>query len=286
MGRPMFSKDITFFVFTYNEEDRIENMLKTLASHANIVVIDNHSTDNTVGIAKLYTGRVYKHRNIGYVENEETMKFIIDKLETEWAYLCYVDEFIPVELMSVLKSTAEGNSFDAVEIYRKNFMYGREVFNYGKHHLRMFRKGSVDFTNNIVHRLGTYSVDRSRVLKVPASKLNSIWHMSDYNTDCLERSHNRYANLEATQRNEMLDQKFSGFRAIWKLVFYFFGTYIGLGGFKGGWPGFFISVQIAYFKFSIEARLWEKDNEVDLASIAKEHEILRNYLYKSSGSGR
>ena len=65
-------------------------------------------------------------------------------------------------------------------------------------------------------------------------------------------------------------------------MFFFFGTYIGLGGFRGGWPGFFISVQIAYFKFSIEARLWEKDNNVDLGSIANEHEILRNYLYKEN----
>ena len=275
----MFSKAITFFVFTYNEENRLEDMLKSLRPHANIVVVDNHSTDNTVDIANSYTDRVYKRKNIGYVENEETMKFVMDILETEWAYLCYVDEYIPGDLMSILKSTAEKSAFDAVEIYRKNFMYGREVFNYGKHHLRMFRRGAVDFTGNIVHRLGVYSVDSSRVLKVPVKKLTSIWHMSAYNTDCLERSHNRYANLEAIQRNKMLGQKFSGLRAIWKLVFFFFGTYIGLGGFRGGWPGFFISVQIAYFKFSIEARLWEKDNNVDLGSIANEHEILRNYLY-------
>jgi glycosyltransferase involved in cell wall biosynthesis len=278
----MFSKKITFFVFTHNEENRLEDMLKSLKPHANIVVVDNHSTDNTVDIANSYTDRVYKRKNIGYVENEKTMKFVMDILETEWAYLCYVDEYIPADLMSILKSTAENNAFDAVEIYRKNFMYGREVFNYGKHHLRMFRKGSVDFTGNIVHRLGVYSVDSSRVLKVPVKKLTSIWHMSAYNTDCLEKSHNRYANLEAIQRNKKLGQKFSGLRAIWKLVFFFFGTYIGLGGFRGGWPGFFISVQIAYFKFSIEARLWEKDNNVDLDSIANEHEILRNYLYSEN----
>lgn len=276
----MFSTKITFFVFTYNEENKIEDMLKTLKPHANIIVIDNYSTDNTVEIAHKYTDRVYKHKNIGYVENEETMKFVMDIVETDWAYLCYVDEFIPPALMSILKSTAENKAFDAIEIYRKNFMYGREIFNYGKHHLRMFRKGSVDFTANIVHKLGVYNVPTSRVFKVPANKLMSIWHMSEYNTDSLEKAHNRYANLEALQRNEILGQKFSGFRAIWKLFFFFFGTYIGLGGLRGGWPGFFISVQIAYFKFSIEARLWEKDNNVDLNMIAKEHELLRNFLYK------
>ena len=110
----MFSKKITFFVFTYNEENRLEDMLKSLMPHANIVVVDNHSTDKTVDIANTYTDRVYKHKNIGYVENEKTMKFVMDILETEWAYLCYVDEYIPAELMSILKSTAEDNALDAV----------------------------------------------------------------------------------------------------------------------------------------------------------------------------
>ena len=99
-------------------------------------------------------------------------------------------------------------------------MYGQEVFNYGKHHLRMFVKGSVDFKENIVHKLGKHKVGSDRVLRVPKSVDTSIWHFSSYNTERLELSHNRYANLEALQRHKMLGQKFSGSRAIFKLLFY------------------------------------------------------------------
>ena len=206
------------------------------------------------------------------------MEFVLAKLKTKWAYLAYVDELIPNGLMELLQKVAVEERYDIVEIYRLNFMYGQEVFNYGKHHLRMFTRDSVDFKDNIVHKLGRHKVGTDRVLRVPKGAETSIWHFSTYNTDRLELTHNRYASLEAHQRHVILGQKFSGARAIFKLIFYFFGTYIGLGGFRGGWPGLFISLQIAYFKFSIEARLWELDNGVSLQIIEKRYTKLKEQL--------
>lgn len=87
----------------------------------------------------------------------------------------------------------------------------------------------------------------------------------------------RYANLEAAQLHDA-GKRFSGLRAIFKLMFYFWGTYIGLGGFRGGWPGLFISVQIAYFKFSIEARLWEYENNRSLDEIEIKYDELKESL--------
>ncbi len=274
----MFSSNITFIIFANNEEARIEPMLKCLQGHGKIIVIDNYSFDNTLNIAKKYTNEIYQHKNIGYVENEQTMEFALSKIKTKWAYLAYVDELIPQSLMELLKKVAAEDRYDIVEIYRRNFMYGQEVFNYGKHHLRMFVKDSVDFSGNIVHKLGKHKVGTDRVLRIPKGANTSIWHFSSYNTERLELTHNRYANLEALQRHEVLGQKFSGVRAIFKLLFYFFGTYIGLGGFRGGWPGLFVSLQIAYFKFSIEARLWEFDNGVSLQNIEKKYASLKEQL--------
>lgn len=274
----MSSTNITFLVFAYNEKRRIEPMLKCLQGHGTIIVIDNFSSDNTIEIARKYTNEIYQHKNIGYVENAPTMDFVLGKIKTRWAYLAFVDELIPRSLMELLKKVATGDRYDIVEIYRQNFMYGQKVFNYGKHHIRMFVKDSVDFRGNIVHKRGQYKVGSDRVLRIPAHANTSIWHFSSFNTDRLELTHNRYANLEAQQRHELLGQKFSGTRALFKLLFYFFGTYIGLGGFRGGWPGLFISLQIAYFKFSIESRLWELDNGVSLESIEKRYDLLKERI--------
>jgi len=185
---------------------------------------------------------------------------------------------LPKPLLKELTQITQGNQYKIVEIYRKNFMYGQEIFNYGKHHLRMFIPGAVDFTGNIVHKLGKFLVPACEVYKVPISDETSLWHFSSYNTCRLELAHNRYADLEAKQRHEVLKQKFSGVRALWKLFFYFWGTYLGLGGFRGGWPGLFISIQIAYFKFSIEARLWEYDNNLTLAEIEQCYDLQKESL--------
>jgi len=277
---------ITFLVFTFNEERRLEHYLRGIQGWGRIVVIDNHSTDNTCEIAARYTEHVHTFRNPGFIENKETMDFALSKVETKWAYLSYVDELLPKVLLEQLMQISKEDRYKIVEIFRKNFMYGQEVFNYGKHHLRMFVPGVVDFTGNIVHKLGKFSVPPDKIHKIPASDQTSLWHFSSYNTCKLELGHNRYADLEALQRHEVIGQKFSGLRALWKLAFYFFGTYFGLGGFRGGWPGLFISIQIAYFKFSIEARLWEYDNGLTLTEIENRYDRLKEGLLRDQGKGK
>jgi len=272
------NSQITFLVFTFNEESRLEYYLRCIQGWGHIVVIDNHSTDKTREIASHYTDQIYTFRNPGYIENKETMDFALSKVTTQWAYLSYVDELLPKPLLEQLTQIALEDRYKIVEIYRKNFMYGQEIFNYGKHHLRMFIPGTVDFTGNIVHRLGKFLVPANQIYKVPESDQASLWHFSSYDTCKLELAHNRYAELEAKQRHEILKQRFSGIRALWQFVFYFWGTYLGLGGFRGGWPGLFISIQIAYFKFSIEARLWEYDNGLTLAEIERRYDCLKEKL--------
>jgi glycosyltransferase involved in cell wall biosynthesis len=272
------NSQITFLVFTFNEERRVEYYLRCIQGWGDIVVIDNHSTDKTREIASRYTDKIFTFRNPGYVENAETIGFALSKVTTRWVYLGYVDELLPQPLLEQLTQIAHEDQYKVVEIYRKNFMYGQEIFNYGKHHLRLFVPETVDFTDNIVHKLGKFLVPQSQIYKVPASDQTSLWHFSSYNTCKLELAHNRYAELEAKQRDEILNQKFSGIRALWKLVFYFWGTYLGLGGFRGGWPGLFISIQIAYFKFSIEARLWEYENGLTLTEIERRYDRLKEEL--------
>ena len=216
------NSQITFLVFTFNEERRLEHYLRCIQGWGRIVVIDNKSTDKTCEIASHYTDQIYTFSNPGYVENKETMDFALSKITTQWVYLGYVDELLPKPLLEQLTQIAQKNQYKIVEIYRKNFMYGQEVFNYGKHHLRMFVPGAVDFTDNVVHNMGKFIAPKNQIYKIPASDQTSLWHFSSYNTCKLELAHNRYAEIEAKQRHEILKQHFSGIRALWKLIFNFF----------------------------------------------------------------
>ena len=275
------SEKITFLLFVFNEERRIEHMLRCLHGNGKIVVIDNDSVDRTREIAKKYTDEIYIHKNPGYIENEETMGFALDKVKTEWVYMAAADELIPRKLMEILHQVVEQDRYKVVRIYRKNFMYGKEIFNYGKHHVRMYRKGIVSYKKNVVHSLGNIDAEKSEIYDVPKGNATSIWHFSSYNTSRLELSHNHYANLEAEQRYKYKGQKFSGARALLKLFYYFFGTYLGMGGFRAGWVGLFISIQIAYFKFSIEARLYEKQNGITLEGMENNYDAMKERLLKA-----
>ena len=259
----------------------MDYILRCVQPYGDVVVIDNFSADKSVEIARRYTDEVYQFKNPGFVENDEVMSFALSKVRSKWVYLTYVDELLPKPLLEELVKLSQQDRYDIIEIYRKNFMYGQEIYNYGKHHLRMWLPNVVDFKGNIVHSLGRYLVSAERVCQIKATDDTSIWHFSSYNTTKLEMAHNRYANLEAVQLHEA-GEKFSGFKAIFKLVFYFWGTYIGLGGFRGGWPGLFISIQIAYFKFSVQERLWEFDNKLTLGSIEENYDRLKERLIKTN----
>jgi len=272
--------EITFLVFTYNEERRLEYILRCIQNYGNIIIIDNFSKDKTREIASNYTDEIYTFKNPGYVENEETMSFALNKIKTKWAYLTYVDELLPRQLLEKLVEISKQNNYQIVEIYRKNFMYGQEIYNYGKHHLRMFIPEYVDFKDNIVHKLGQYLAPQEKIYKIEKKDDTVIWHFSSYNSSKLELAHNRYADLESKQLHEIKHLEFSGLRVLWTLIFYFFGTYFGLGGFRGGWPGLFISIQVAYYKFSIQARLWEYDNNKSLEMIEKEYDRIKEKLLK------
>ena len=58
---------ISAFVITKNEEDRIEDCLKSIYNWVDqLIVMDSGSNDNTVKIAKRYTEEVYQTDWPGY----------------------------------------------------------------------------------------------------------------------------------------------------------------------------------------------------------------------------
>ena len=52
--------EISVVIITYNEEDRLDAALQSVRDIASeIVIIDRHSTDNTLDLAKKYTDCIF-----------------------------------------------------------------------------------------------------------------------------------------------------------------------------------------------------------------------------------
>lgn len=65
---------LTVALISYNEEDRIEGVLKAVKDIASeIIVLDSGSTDRTVEIAKEYGAKVYIENWKGYREQKNSL---------------------------------------------------------------------------------------------------------------------------------------------------------------------------------------------------------------------
>ena len=54
----MHKNNITFVIFTYNEEKRIEYPIRNFINYGNVIIIDNFSTDKTKEIAEKLWAKV------------------------------------------------------------------------------------------------------------------------------------------------------------------------------------------------------------------------------------
>ena len=73
---------ISVVINTKNTEKTLAAALKSVVHVADeIIVVDMHSTDETVAIAKKYTSKIFQYKDVGYVE--PARNFAIQKATQE-----------------------------------------------------------------------------------------------------------------------------------------------------------------------------------------------------------
>ena len=114
---------ISACVSSFNEEEKLEDCLASLAGIADeIVIVDSNSTDRTREIAAQYTDRVIIQPFLGYVGQSN---FATEKASHDWILSLDCDERLSPELRSVLLSEKEhlGRS-DGYEMARRTYYVG------------------------------------------------------------------------------------------------------------------------------------------------------------------
>ena len=86
---------VSAIVVCFNEEDRIEVCLQSLAWCAEIIVVDSYSTDRTPEICRLYTDRFIQREWAGYRDQKA---FAHSQATKEWVLLVDSDERVTPEL--------------------------------------------------------------------------------------------------------------------------------------------------------------------------------------------
>ncbi len=253
---------LSVVVITKNEESRLRECLQSVSWASEIIVLDDHSTDNTVAVAKEFTDKIFsramenegKHRNYAYSLVSESWVLSLDADER-------VTPELRDEIIALLKNNPDCNGYS---IPRKNFVgnyWARYGGMYPSAQLRLFRKGVFKYDELAEVHPQAYMQDPRGALK------NDILHYTyrDF-TDAIAKL-DRQTDLEA--RKWFREKRKVGvFGILRKMVDRFYRAYFKREGYKDGVVGLFLAVNSGMYQFLSFAKYWElKNKKTDHTSI-------------------
>jgi glycosyltransferase involved in cell wall biosynthesis len=246
VDRPTISALITCF----NEERRIPACIEGLSWCDEILVVDSHSTDRTVEIARSYPKvELIQHKYFGGAAQKN---WAMERVKCDWVLIFDADEVCTPELKKEIQAILlEGPRHNGYHIHRCMYFLGKRIRFSGWQHdkvARLFKRGTARYQDRRVHsRLMTDG---------PAPLLkNSMDHfMVDSLAEYIKRTAN-YSYLGAAQNYR------DGRRARWNNLtigpsYRFVRTFFIQFGFLDGWRGLVFCVLQAAGSFFKWATLW------------------------------
>ena len=296
--------DLSVLVLTYNEERHIERCLRSLKPFAKrIVVIDSHSTDETVEIAKKLGAEVLLHTWPGNHAAQFQWGLDNAQIDTEWIMKLDADEYVLPELAEEIETKLPILEKDIGGIYikRRVFFMGKWI-KYGGYYptwlLRIWRNGSGRMEQR-------WMDEHIKLLEGEAVRFeNDFVDDNRHGLTAWTEKHNHYATREAVdilnilygfrrydsveprlfgsqaERKRWLKMKYAAMPLFLRPALYFTWRYFVKGGFLDGKPGLVWHVlQGGWYRFLVDAKIYEiyykagKEREKILEVLAKDYEI-------------
>ncbi|WP_297793059.1 O-antigen ligase family protein [uncultured Marinobacter sp.] len=238
-------------VITMNEEDHIEDCLKSARLVADeIIVLDSGSSDRTAEIARQYADVVEVTDWPGFGIQKQRA---LDKATGEWVLSLDADERITPELAREINhhlSEPDADAYKlpwAVTIYGKRLDFGRS----GRAPLRLFRREGVSFSDALVHE--RILIPAGRKVKTLRGRLTHYTHR-DFGHS-LEKSA-KYAWLGAREKHRKGKKTRTMIYPTLRGLLTFVQVYFIRFGFLDGAVGYLTAVTYAQVTFNKYAGLW------------------------------
>lgn len=277
-AREKFPGTLALVILTYNEEANIAQALDSVLGWANeICILDSHSTDRTLEIARQYGCDIAQNKFESYAKQRN---YALDQLpiRTEWVLFLDADEWLPdalkQEISKLIATSPEENGF---YINRRLIWMGRWIRRgyYPSWILRLFRHGK--------GRCEDRAVNEHLIVEGKTRKLrNDFIHEDRKGVTEWTAKHNGYATREAremfnsrtAQDYREIDVRLFGTQAerkrwlrykVWNRLpplirpfFYFFYRYVFAGGFLDGRAAFvYHFLQALWFPMLIDIKYLE-----------------------------
>lgn len=249
---------ISVVINTLNEEKNLAFALRSVQPWVDeIVVVDMHSEDQTVQIARDFSARVFFHDRVGFADPARA--FALEQASGDWILVLDADELVPVPLSRTLLDLASSGKFDAVRVPFLHYILGAPLMHtsWGPRQgtlLRFFKKHHVQATSTIHDYL--HLLPGSRVKELKFEPGLAIVHFNYLDSHHFIEKLNRYTSIEAEQTIQR-GQRITPIGALLKAAKEFASRYIKGKGFLDGWRGFYLSFFMAFYRIAISAKTQE-----------------------------
>lgn len=242
---------ISAVIITYNEAERLPAALKSLEGVVSeIIVVDSHSIDETVKIARSFGCRVFER---GWTNYADQKNFGHSQASYPWILSLDADERLSPELreeiISLLPTEPDCAGFS---MPRRVFYLGRWIRHggwYPDRRVRLFRRDRAHWEGEYVHE--------KLVIEGEIRELKGdILHFTYRNITDHMRRINHFSELGA-KKLYARRKKCRWYHLTLLPWLRFIRNYIFLGGFLDGFPGLVISVMSSYALFARYAKLKE-----------------------------
>jgi glycosyltransferase involved in cell wall biosynthesis len=241
---------ISVVVLTKNEEKNIEECLKSLSWCDEKIIIDDHSIDNTVELAKKQGAKVYSRSLNNDFASQRN--FGLEKAKGDWILFIDADERVSsalwYEIIAHINEPTE--NFAGFFIKRKDTIWNKQL-NYGETGkiklIRLARKDAGKWTGK-VHEVwqikGKIDTLNNPLNHYPHPTITEFLKEINYYTDL--RAYELYE--KKTPTNWLF------------LILYpqakFILNYIIKAGFLDGLPGLVSALMMAFHSFLVRGKLW------------------------------
>lgn len=235
---------LSVIIITKNESLNIRECLESVKWADELIIVDSGSTDDTVTLCREYTPHVYLHDWPGFGIQKNRA---LDYASMEWVLSLDADERVTPALRTELETAMREGRAQGYEIPRLSSFCGRFMRHSGWHPdyvLRLFRRGSARFSDNLVHE--------KLLIDSKTEKLSSLLlHYAFENLEEVLHKTNQYSSAGAQmqyQRGRQSSLSGAVLRGLWS----FARTYILRAGFLDGREGFMLAVSNAegtYYRY-------------------------------------
>jgi glycosyltransferase involved in cell wall biosynthesis len=235
---------LSVIIITKNESLNIRECIESIKWADEIIVVDSGSTDDTVAICREYTQHVYSHDWPGFGIQKNRA---LDYASKDWVLSLDADERVTPELRAEIEMAMREGKAQGYEIPRLSSFCGRFMYHsgwYPDYVLRLFRRGSARFSDNLVHE--------RLLIDSQTERLKSLMlHYAFENLEEVLHKTNQYSTAGAQmqfQRGRKSSLSGAVVRGLWSFV----RSYVLRAGFLDGREGFILAVSNAegtYYRY-------------------------------------